>query len=159
MSLDIDRLTLCEGMCEKPSSLKTTRVQRLCEVFMRGLLAIAALVFCCPTFADWIFVEKSDTANHYIDLETIRRKGGLVDVWQLTNLNVRDEDGTISRQGLQQFDCRERRWRLLFLSFHSEHWAGGKTIVSESIDNHQSKWEQIPPRTIGDVIHKMVCKK
>lgn len=126
---------------------------------MRKLLSLAALVFCCPAFADWVFVDKSERAEHYIHSEATRKRGALVDIWQLTNLFVKEDDGTFSRRGMEQHDCTNKRWRLLDVSFHSEHWAGGKIIYSGSFEDGESKWKQIPPGTVGETIHKIVCKK
>lgn len=111
-------------MSEKPSSLRIMLAQPLCEDAMR-LLPLMLLVVCCSVRAEWVFVDKTDRADHYVDLEAGQRRGDFVEAWQLTNLFSPDGDGTRSRRGLEQHDCKNRKWRLLHLSMHLELWAKG----------------------------------
>jgi len=126
---------------------------------MRRLLPLMLLVVCCSASAEWLLVEQSEKAKHFVNLENIKRRGDLVEIWQITNLFVPEDDRTLSRRGLEQHDCRNDKWRLLYVSFHSDHWAIGKVIFNRSFEEAEAKWERIPPETVGEAIHKMACKK
>ena len=117
------------------------------------------LAVCCSASAEWLLVDQSNKAKHFVNLENIKRRGDLVEIWQITNLFAPDDDGTLSRRGLEQHDCRNDKWRLLDVSFHSDHWAKGRIISSQSYEEAEAKWQRTPPETVGETIHKMACKK
>lgn len=123
------------------------------------LIPLMLLAVCCSASAEWLLVDQSNKAKHFVNLENIKRRGDLVEIWQITNLFAPDDDGTLSRRGLEQHDCRNDKWRLLYLSSHSDHWANGRIIFSRSYEEAEAKWTRIPPETISESIHKIVCKK
>jgi len=156
MSLGIDRLTRCVATSGKPSSLKTTQVQPLCEDTMR-LLPLMLLVVCCTVKAEWVFVGGSDNSVHYVDSETIRGRGRIRQAWNLANLVSRDpEDGVFSQRHFYEHDCEERKSRTLQISTHSEKWAGGKVLSTGPGNGH---WKPIAPQTVGEAMHNFVCSK
>jgi len=148
-------------MYEKPSSLKTTQVQRLCEEALR-LLPLMLLVVCCYVRADWIKVSSAQGMEAYLDLDSIQVNGlNLRRVWGLTNrisseapIGPRALPNWGSSRSLKEVDCREKKWRTLQLDWFSESWARGKRI-----QGYPESWEYIAPNTNGELFLNLICSK
>jgi hypothetical protein len=122
---------------------------------MRVLLCLLAFVS-APAWAEWVRVDGTNIANHYIDPTTIKKDGNLRRVWDLQDLKQRDEDGKMSIRTLVEYDCKEDRLRPLSFSTHSERMGGGNVLFTVDIDG---KWAYIAPETVAATKLKVVCAK
>ena len=57
----------------------TDRGIRLTRLLLITLLALSS----GPAYAEWVKVNENDTFTVYVDPDTIRRKGDLVEMWTL----------------------------------------------------------------------------
>jgi hypothetical protein len=122
---------------------------------MRILLCLLALV-AAPAWAEWVKVDETDEMTFYIDPAKIKKGGNLRRVWELQDLKQRDNDGEMSRRGLQEYDCEEERSRVLSMSTHSEAMTGGKVIMSGELNG---KWKYIAPNTVSATVLSFVCAR
>ena len=67
-----------------------------------------------------------------------------------------DEDGVRSRRLLIEINCRDEIRRVIYLSTHSKEMAGGDILF---IENKPGTWEQPIPKSIGEVVLRVVCEK
>ena len=127
---------------------------------MKAIVVLCALVMVAASpaqAADWIPVSKSTLGVIYIDSATIRKDGNLRQAWQITDYQVRGEEGELSERSLYEYDCKEGRVRGLTLSIHSGPMAGGKTLHTAGAN--PKGWSYEAPDTAGWTLLKFVCSR
>ena len=126
---------------------------------MRKLTLISTLifstfVFSSTTFAGWTKVARSIDGNtFYVDFERIRKHGGYVYFWYMTDL-LKPEDGVLSDKIYVQGDCKLFRYKKLSISGHKEPMGGG---TGDSYSPENPGWEYPPPNSSGKTVLKSVC--
>ena len=122
---------------------------------MKKTVAICfAFLMCSPAIAQWTRVGGSDTAQSYIDLQTVQRSGNLVKVWILYDNLRTDSDGTNSTKSQEEFNCQSAESRTTFAINHSGRMASGKVLFSWK---PEGGWAPIPPGVVIWTILKKVC--
>ena len=91
-----------------------------------------------------------------MDFERIRKHGGYVYWWELTDLIKPDKDGDFSYKGYHQGDCKLFRVKYLSISYHKEPMGRGTGRV---INPKNPKWDFPPPQSIGEGNLKTVCSR
>jgi hypothetical protein len=129
---------------------------------MKTLLTIFTLVFTMmfssTSFAGWTKVIESSSGNtFYVDYERIRKHGGYVYWWELSDY-LEPTYGDLSHKLYKQGDCRVFRSRDLSFLFHKEPMGGGTGQVVEP-KGEQKNWIYPSPNSINDVILKKVCSR
>lgn len=122
----------------------------------RLLTMLVMLLISAPAAAEWVKYAESDRANLYYDPATVRVNGHYRRVWVIQDLKQRAGDGVASNRVLDEYDCKEERTRILSYSAHSEPMANGNTLRSV---NSPGEWSHIPPGTISDTLHKLLCRR
>ena len=128
---------------------------------MRKLTFIATLifstfVFSSTTFAGWTKVARSVDGNtFYVDFERIRKHGGYVYFWYMTDL-MKPEDGVLSDKIYVQGDCKLFRYKWLSLSYHIEPMGRGNGLID---NNPDKEWAYPSRRSAVDPILKSVCSR
>ena len=123
---------------------------------IRTLLTVLVLsLLSTPVFADW----KKVTANvngdtFYVDFERIRKHGGYVYWWDLSDLLEPDKYGDLSYKMYHQGDCKLFRYKGLSWSFHKESMGGGTGLTNSDQDKN---WKYPPPNSSMETILKSVC--
>ena len=116
----------------------------------------------CAAWAEWVWVSDSASGryNVYIDKTTIQRNGNLRKAWSLIDLTTRKENGSMSIRMMDEHDCKNMRYRTLYISEHSEHMGGGAVLSTrqESFTDPDS-WFYIPPDSMKNEVQKIVCAK
>src|SRR5437868_15457829 len=79
------------------------------------LLMLAA----APAWAGWVKATEDSGAVHYIDPATLSKDGKLRTADTLQDLKRRGPQGEMSRRAQWQYDCAEKRGRLLSCSLPS----------------------------------------
>lgn len=120
------------------------------------VLKIVCASVAAPDLAKWVKVAESDKSIRYIDPASIRKDGNLRKVWVIHDPKQRNEDGVMSRRGLEEYDCKEERRRTLSLSTHSDPMAGGLTLWS---NDDPGTWSATQPGSISESVLKIVCAK
>ena len=118
------------------------------------------MLIASPAMADWSLTTISNNGDrYYIDLETIRKSGSLIRVWELNNFAEPREfaniQGVSSTRYRAEYDCKNERLRFLTLSAHAELDAKGKVLGQ---DSKEGNWVEIPHNTTGRENLKVICK-
>ena len=115
-----------------------------------------------PTYAEWAAVgDNVDLDTIYVEIETIRRKGELAEVWVMTDAKLAKRFlGTnsfyLSVRQLQQFNCGEERSRILDATWFSTNM--GKGTVIDTLTK-EGDWKPLPPGSVGRRLMEVICKK
>jgi hypothetical protein len=115
-----------------------------------------------PTYAQWAAIgDNVDLDTIYVDIETIRRKGELAEVWVMTDskLAKRFLDTNsfyLSVRQLQQFNCDEERSRILNATWFSSNMGKGTMIDTLT---KEGQWNPLPPGSVGRRLMEVICKK
>jgi hypothetical protein len=115
-----------------------------------------------PTYAQWAAVgENVDLDTIYVDIETIRRRGELAEVWVMTDSKLAKrflDTNTfyLSVRQLQQFNCDEERSRILNATWFSSNMGKGTMIDTLT---KEGQWNPLPPGSVGRRLMEVICKK
>ena len=128
---------------------------------MKTLLTIFTLVFTVmfssTSFAEWTEVAGNVNGDtFYVDYERIRKHGGYVYWWDLTDYLKPSQEGNLSNKMYQQGDCKLFRVKVLSFSFHKEPMGGG----TGELDNKPDKeWSYPSPNSVVETVLKSVCSR
>jgi len=106
---------------------------------------------------DWVAVGRAHTFTVYANPATVRRSGGKVTLWEIIDYNtaqMNDGEPYMSRKTKNEYDCKQKRFRILALSLHSENLGGGNVIWS---DPDPDKWTPVAPGRVGEASWKFAC--
>ena len=78
------------------------------------------VMFSSTSFADWTKVGENADATFYVDFERIRKHGGYVYYWVLSDYLKPTSQGYLSNQSYNQGDCTLFRLKSLSVSFHEK---------------------------------------
>jgi hypothetical protein len=128
---------------------------------MRRLILILLLVANVgPAYAEWVEVSANKMAGviAYADPDTIRRKGDLVKMSSLFDLQTTQASGGayLSIKTQQSYDCAEDRSQALAYTKFSDHMGHGAEVYSVSV---QQEWKPVAPRSVGQELWKVACGK
>lgn len=107
---------------------------------MRHVILYSILIlFTSSATADWLqiqdFVGKGRDIKVFVDTETISRHGDRVTMWSLINYAGAIEVGEkehISSKELNEYDCKDRQYRILALYWYSDRDAEGEMIYDDT---------------------------
>lgn len=123
------------------------------------------LLISVPANAEWVAVEKDyllpGIQTVYVDPASIRREANLVTMWQLTDYqwmqgNPRGPTRFLSTKTHKQFDCAEKRLRLLAFTEFS-HGMGAGIPTGGYVD--KDNWLPVEPESINQALWEVVCGK
>jgi hypothetical protein len=118
-----------------------------------------------PAHAEWVAVEKvyrlPGFQTVYVDPDMTRRAGNLVTIWQLTDFkwmqgSARGPARFSSTKTHKQFDCTEKRVRLIAYTEFSLQMGAGKP-VDGYVD--RDSWLPVEPDSINYVLWQFACGK
>ncbi len=116
-----------------------------------------------PACAEWVTVEKDyllpGLRTVYVDSETIQRDGNLVTLWQLIDFkwmqgSPRGPTRFLSTTTHKQFECAERRLRLLAFTEYSNRMGTGMP-AGGYVD--KNKWLPVEPESINQALWEVHC--
>ena len=107
--------------------------------------------------AAWTKASINEVGTTYIDRDTILRAGDKVKVWELTD---HDEVPVkqfpyLSTKRQSEYDCKEKRYRLISVSSHSGRMGTGE--VMNRATNYSPKWEPVLPGSTAELVMKLAC--
>ena len=120
-------------------------------------LLFSTLLFSTPSYAEWTKVAsiKNGADTFYVDFERIRKHGGYIYFWELTDY-LKPEHGVLSAKVYREGDCKLFRLKSLSYSFHEEPMGGG----TGQFDNRPDKdWSYPIPASSGETALKKVCSR
>ena len=117
-------------------------------------IAPLLLLACLPASAEWSYVDGSEGYERYLDRETIARDGKLARVWEVDDIAVPDQSGVQSLRSRTEYDCEDRKYRVLYLSGHSDHMTEGAQLFSGQVDG---EWKPVLDDTLGELSMDIAC--
>jgi len=143
----------------------------LLQLLVIDLFSVPWLLSCGPVYAEWVAVEKDYLSpglqTVYIDPDTILREKNLVTLWQLTDYKWMQGNVGFGRFGFgphrffstmtqKQFNCENKRLRLLAFTEFSHHMGTGRP-ADGYIDT--DNWLPIEPASINQALWEVACGK
>ena len=140
---------------------------------LSGFWSLTTLLFLStvPAYAEWVAVEKDYLSpgrqTVYVEPDTIRREGNLVTLWQLIDFKWMQGNQGMGRLGFgpdrffstktrKQFDCAEKRLRLLAFTEFSHHMGTG---ISSNGYVDKDHWLPVEPESISQALWEIACGK
>jgi hypothetical protein len=125
----------------------------------------ALLVLSCSgglAHKEWMEISSptsDNVATIYLDPTTYRvdKKSGLVKLRFLFDLKTVQKifgRGFLSMRVQQQFDCKEKRMRVLDQTYFDRNMANGNVVY---FDSTEGSWEPVAPETNGKFLWKTAC--
>lgn len=96
--------------------------------------------------SQWKKFFEIDSAVFWVDPIHVQKEGNRIRVWELLDMKKLSDPRVKSMRAQIEYDCKEKRSRMLYLSNHSEQMAEGETL-GENNDPDSGKWSSIPPGT------------
>ena len=116
-------------------------------------------MFSSLSYAGWTKIGTSEHGNtFYVDFERIRKHGGYVFFWSLTDYLKPTKFGDLSSKRYEQGDCKLFRYKVLSFSFHKEPMGRGIGDVQEPFKATQG-WRYLSPNSLGETMLKQVCSR
>ena len=109
------------------------------------LLTLILAVMSSSAIAEWVEVAKGgeeiETITAYADPDTIRKTGNRVKMWVLVDYKKDEEEfGILSARLKEEYDCKEKKQRILFMAFYSGHMGKDETV--EILSGAEGSWQQ-----------------
>ena len=113
-------------------------------------------MFSSTSFAEWTKVGKDTDGNtFYVDFERIRKHGGYVYWWTLSDLLKPTDYGNLSAKTYNQSDCNLFRHKRLSYVFYKKLMGQGTPKTEEP---EKKGWRYPIPKSFDESILKSVCK-
>ena len=131
----------------------------------RLLLFTLLFLSSVPAYGEWVAVEKDallpGLQTVYVDPDSIRREGNLVTLWQLIDFkwmqgNPRGTPRFLSTKSHKQFDCAEKRLRLLAFTEFSRRMGTG---IRDDGYVDQGNWIPVEPESMNHALWEVACGK
>ena len=137
--------------------------------YLLGFWLLITLLFLnsVPAYAKWVAVEETypGLRTVYVDPDTIRREGNLVTLWLLMDFKWMQGNAGMGHFGLDpsrflstktqmQFDCAEKRLRLLAFTEFSRNMGTG--IPADGyVDT--GNWVPVKPDSMNQALWEVAC--
>ncbi len=106
---------------------------------------------------DWFKIGESPTMTHYANVSSIRLNGSIASIWLLLDYKAlqRDPSGTfMSDEMLVEFDCKEKKTRLVATNALAEKMATGAVV---SCDSKAHEWRPVRRGTVEETASEIAC--
>ena len=139
--------------------------QLLAYVSGPWLLITFLLLSSGPAYAGWVAVERDYLSpglqTVYIDPDSIRREGSVVTIWQLIDFkwmqgNPRGPTRYLSTKTQKQFDCADKRLRLLAFTEFSRGMGSG---IPRDGYVDKDNWLPVEAESMSDALWEVACGK
>ena len=129
---------------------------------MKKLFPLLLLFMSATASAEWVKINGAagTSAEKFIDTETMRQTGPMNTmrrVWEISNLAKGAANKVLSIKSHVEYDCKDRRVRVLEDSYFSEHWAKGEDVAGMAPDIKSRDWSGIVKGSIHETIFNRVC--
>ena len=129
---------------------------------MKNLFLLLLMCMSATALADWvkIYGAADDSSEKFIDTEAVRQTGPMNTmrrVWEISNLTTAASNKVLSIKKYTEYDCKDRRIRVLEENSFSEHWALGEGLTVMGHDIKPGNWGGIRKGSVSDTIFNRVC--
>jgi hypothetical protein len=130
------------------------------SVMHKTIATILLVIASGSSAAQWVGVGNSADGQMevYADAATIRRSGNTAVMSDLSNYKttqVEARDPHLSLKSQKEYNCGERRYRILAYTWHSENMSRG--IVVYTSDGKPSEWAPVMPGSIVEILWERAC--
>ena len=94
--------------------------------------------------AGWEKAFITDTANHYIDPQSVEKVGNVRRIWTLQDLKSQGVRGERSMKALMEYECDKERVRVVNATAHSGQMAAGDVVARVT---KPASWTNIAPNS------------
>jgi len=126
----------------------------------KAILILLLAVVSNGAAAEWVNVSTDDSGSTiYADPSTIRKVGNRVKMWVLFDYRIATLDAgdkIMSKRKHEEYDCKKRQIRLLYLSKHSGRFTEGKVVYLNDIP--YNKWMPIVPGSVLEDLWRYACR-
>jgi hypothetical protein len=127
----------------------------------RLLLIILLFLSSGPAYAEWVEVVGAghDQYTLYADPTTVRRKGNMVKMWELSDyktIQASAGKSYLSYKGQNEYNCTEEQMRILARAEYSGSMGAGETVDSNT---DPGKWFPVMPGTVSQALWELACNK
>jgi len=127
------------------------------------LTLMLAVVSSGAMAAEWVEIGETDketteayASTFYADPDTIRKTGNRVKMWVLVDYKKDEEEfGILSARLKEEYDCKEKKQRILFTAFYSGHMADGGTVLVYS--EPEARWQQHLTGSVANIVLEYAC--
>ncbi len=123
------------------------------------IISLLISLFPAVSSAQWRMYNDAPDSKGYYDPTTSVRSGNLVRVWELLDLSeaqVIDGYPYTSTISLSEFDCEQRMFRGLQISFYTGRMGGGK---SHGVVQLPGRWRHASPGSVGAKLLTLACQR
>ena len=126
----------------------------------KALLLMLLTVMSGNAAAAWVEACSNETATIYIDPGSIRKSGDVAQMSNLLDLKSGVVLGELvaftSYKEHQEFDCKKRQARILYVSWYAENMGSGRMVGSDSAPTN---WRPVRPGSMCEVLLDLACGK
>ena len=128
---------------------------------MKKYLFLIFITASTIVYGDWSKVTFNETTTMFIDSQTIKKSGDLVQVSQLMNfpLGEKSPDGKLSYKSsitTEEYDCKKGLSRTLSFRWYSDVKGTGKMVYE---DKHTYEYTKLVDGSLLNSVRKKVCEK
>jgi len=129
---------------------------------MKTLFLLLLFSFSQAALADWSRVAETShpEPQQYLDLDSVKQTGPMAimrRVWELRNYSTPHHDKVRSIKRLSEYDCMDRRHRVVQELWFTDPWAKGENVPPLLRDDAELAWRPIAPRSINEIILDEMC--
>ncbi len=129
---------------------------------MRTLLFTLLISFSVTALADWLRIEETSHSESqlYIDPDSVKQTGPMAimrRVSEIRNYAEADSDKVKSVKRLAEYDCMDRRHRVLQESGFTGDWARGEPVNLRGLNNADGQWRPIEAKSTAEIILNELC--
>jgi len=122
------------------------------------LLTLILAVMSSSAMAEWYRVGATEEGVAYADSDTIRKTGNRVKMWVLVDYKKDEEEfGILSTRLKEEYDCKEKKQRILFMAFYSGHMGKDETV--EILSEPEGSWQQPLVGGLAEALLEFACGK
>jgi hypothetical protein len=127
---------------------------------MRKALAMLLAIASSSAVAEWVEVSRDETSSLYADRTTIRRTGDVVKMSTLVDFKAAQARpyGTpyMSEKTEHEYDCKERRVRIIHFLRYSENMGTGEVVPT---DSDPEEWKPVATGSVVEKLWEIACRK
>ena len=119
-------------------------------------LLFSTLMFSTPSYGEWTKMLETNERNYYVDIDSIRKQGGYIYFWQLSDYFKPSPSGRLSGKIYKQVDCKLFRIKVLSDQYYNERM--GRGPIASYSNEPDKNWRYPSPNSINEKIQNIICQ-
>ena len=124
----------------------------------KTILMLLLAVVSSSAMAEWVYIGQTEKEEllltTYADSDTIRKEGNTIKMWILHDFNTLRLN-FISARIKEEYDCKEKKQRILFIAFYTGHMGGGETVAI--ITDPEDQFKPTAQGSLVEAVLKFAC--